>query len=196
MKLFFLLGIGWALAAAASAAPVLVNGSFETGDFTGWTATGPMSVSTNAPFDGTFNADYNATNTAGPAIGTLSQTLATTIGANYIISFAVRGNTPNNRTFSADFGGTNLLTIGPPWLGFAYTVFTIPVTATSASTLLSFTFTEPAPDTATTRFDFVTIADASAPELDSTRASLPILVAFMLLAMASRRGTSESNQGE
>jgi hypothetical protein len=107
------------------------NGSFETGDFTGWTEGGnfefTMVVAGAFGFykgaeDGLF---YTV---MGPEGGdaTLSQTLATTKGAQYTFSFwfASVGDDPSE--FLA-FWNSNLLSLfnpntGPAWTQFSFTV--------------------------------------------------------------------------
>src|SRR5208283_8994 len=79
---------------------IVVNGGFETGDFTGWTETGdnparcfpavsvenlgptsfcPPSVNTMPPHSGEYLAFFNYAPSVG--VGTISQTLSTTSGA-------------------------------------------------------------------------------------------------------------------
>jgi hypothetical protein len=125
---------------------LVTNGSFETGDFTGWTLsgdttfTGVCNVSTCpggfAPEDGTFAAYF------GPVgdTATISQTIATTPGDEYSLSFYLAnpvGGTPNyfNVTFgNSSFSFTNFGT------AFSWQQFTLTTLATSDQTQLSFTF--------------------------------------------------------
>lgn len=70
----------------------LVNGSFELGDFTGWTATGSIGVCAGGdffcgvPFDGTFSATLNGGDVTPDAV--LDQTFTTTPGTLYRLTFA------------------------------------------------------------------------------------------------------------
>ena len=124
----------------------IVNGGFETGDFTGWTPSGNTSggifVRTTGspggynPYAGTYFA------AVGPSgsLGFLSQTFSDTVGQQLQISyyFASNGNTPN--VFEALFDGTTLFdqsnisaTGGSsPW---PYVNYTFDVTATGSDTL-------------------------------------------------------------
>jgi len=73
-----------------SAQNVLINGSFETGTFTGWditAETGNLAVSSSeGSTDGIYSAIFN---TAGsPNGGLLSQTVPTTIGDFYELKFS------------------------------------------------------------------------------------------------------------
>ncbi|MBX9580431.1 MAG: hypothetical protein K2X87_08995 [Gemmataceae bacterium] len=139
---------GFAVVAAALAAPaparadLVTNGGFETGDFTGWTQFG------NTGFTGVqfgdfggvlpFEGDYQAFFGPIGSTGGISQDLATVAGQTYTVSFALANfdGTPNS--FSADFGGTNLLTlVDNP--AMPYTLFSFDVVATGALTTLSFT---------------------------------------------------------
>jgi hypothetical protein len=125
---------------------LVTNGSFETGDFTGWTLsgdttfTGVCNVSTCpggfAPEDGTYAAYF------GPVgdTATISQTIATTPGDEYSLSFYLAnpvGGTPNyfNVTFgNSSFSFTNFGT------AFGWQQFTLTTLATTDQTQLSFTF--------------------------------------------------------
>ena len=87
----FFLAIGVLLIATAgpTSANLIVNGDFETGDFTGWTttpaATGSnFGVTTLPPAHDTLGAFFSAD---GSDFDTISQTFATTPGAFYDVSF-------------------------------------------------------------------------------------------------------------
>ncbi len=71
----------------AQASNLIVNGGFETGDFTGWTATAnsyPMSIVTSPVNSGLYAAQI-AGYSNNP--DDLSQTVATASGQNYTLSF-------------------------------------------------------------------------------------------------------------
>ncbi len=101
---------------------LVFNGSFEAGDFTGWTIGGGSGDKTrlvSGPFyaypgaeDGQF---YAALGPVG-SDGTISQTFATTAGANYIFSFwmASAGDDPSD--FSAKWNGTQVFSQTDPIL--------------------------------------------------------------------------------
>src|SRR5438270_2575967 len=83
--------IGLAVGTAQAAVNLIVNGSFETGDFTGWTLTGNTGFTgvecPGAPFAGP--GDGNCDAFLGPvgSNGTLSQSFPTVVGQVYSISF-------------------------------------------------------------------------------------------------------------
>jgi hypothetical protein len=122
--------------------PQLVqNGGFETGDFTGWTQSGSIDGYENIVSDpafthsGQFGARISPYN-----LYYLTQTLATTPGQSYLLSFWLNnsdGDGPNQ--FLAGWGATTLINetnVGAlTWTNLQYLV-----TATGTSTTLQFGF--------------------------------------------------------
>ena len=134
-----------ASASSASAANLVVNGGFETGDFSGWSSTGDT--------DGTFVRHTRRSGAWGAFLQTsngyhhLDQSISTVAGHTYAVSFYLFSEqaavgTANN-FFNATFYGTDLVTFtnGPE---FDYTPFGGTVTASSNSTLLAFNSRHPA----------------------------------------------------
>ena len=82
------LGVG-----AAHADPILANGDFETGTFSGWSATGGLGVSNSAAYRSvgatgdTGTGYFAAFGGNGGSGGVLSQDIATTAGTLYNLSF-------------------------------------------------------------------------------------------------------------
>lgn len=75
---------GLVLATSANAA-ILVNGGFETGDFTGWNAAGgSKTVTTTSPLSGTYSAQLTDS-TSGPVF--LSQAFTPLVGGSATLSF-------------------------------------------------------------------------------------------------------------
>ena len=125
---------------------LVANGGFEAGNFSGWTVTGDAGVGNSSLVDdGTSGfyaphaGGYYAALGTSSTYGYLSQTLATTAGASYLLSFW-RNNqdgAPNSLAVSWNggtvFGPTNLPTTG-------WTLNQFSVKATSASTPLQFQF--------------------------------------------------------
>jgi hypothetical protein len=124
------------------AANIVVNGGFETGDFTGWTGTGDNSFSgvqcpgpSSAVFQGNCSAFFGPVGT----LGGITQTLNTVAGTAYQITFAFLPDGGQTSSFSAVFGGNTLVNlVNPP--ASPYQVFSFVRTATSASTILAFNF--------------------------------------------------------
>jgi hypothetical protein len=118
---------------------IVQNGGFETGDFTGWVASGALTdtlVSLAFPHSGAFGAVFGAADTPDY----ISQTLPTSAGHNYVLSFWVSsgdtgGGTPNE--FIVQWGGTTLLErlnmVIPAWTNIQFLV-----TAPSDNTVLAF----------------------------------------------------------
>ncbi len=128
-------------APTAFANPNLVNnGSFESGDFTGWT-TGGNFTNTSVTFGG-FYAYSGAEDGTWYAVmgpvgsdGSLSQTFATTPGAQYTISFwfAAVGDNPSD--FSAYWDGDLLYSANNPNTGGVWAQFTFTDTGTGSDTI-------------------------------------------------------------
>jgi hypothetical protein len=133
LALFLLAGFG--------ATAGVVNGGFETGDFTGWTQSGNTSytsVTTGSTYahSGTYGAQL------GPAgsLGYLSQTLSTTVGTSYLLSVwldSPDGATPNE--FLVSWNGSTLLD-ETNLTAFGWTNLRFVVSATGTSTILQFGF--------------------------------------------------------
>jgi hypothetical protein len=116
---------------------LVANCGFETGDFTGWTLSGETAndlVNASAAHSGGFGAAL------GPVFhpGLMSQTLTTTPGQVYSLSFWVQ-NSGRPSQFDVWWNGDRLsqITTVPD---FGYTEFRYNVTATAAATDLTFAF--------------------------------------------------------
>ena len=170
-----LLGTKWAQADTCNgiSANLVINCSFGTGNFTGWSGTSTTDLfsgvdqgdplTTNpTPFDG---LPFEAFLGSVQVDDNLSQTLTTVAGQAYSIEFALLNDTnpaataPNN--FSVDFGGTTLFseTNAP---ADAYTLLTFTGVAMSDSTALSF-ISENSAGT----FELDSVSVSAVPEPDS-----------------------------
>lgn len=132
-----------AVAGPARAANIVVNGGFETGSFANWTNAG------NTTFDGVQCPGPGPTVFAGNcsaffgAIGTpstLTQILTTVPGTTYAISFALLPDGGQTSSFSASFGGNQLVALTNPPASASFQVFNFSGVATSGTTSLAFAF--------------------------------------------------------
>ncbi len=146
VRISLIVALAFGTSVLASAGNLVTNGSFESGDFSGWTVTGDTGfigvcdVTTcpgnYPPQDGNFAGFF------GPVgdTATISQEIATTPGTQYTLSFylaAPSNGTPNY--FSVTFGSAQF-TLDNFGASFDYNHFLLTTTATDSQTELSFTF--------------------------------------------------------
>ena len=138
------MGLAVGISGPAHAVELVTNGSFETGDFTGWTLTGNTGFTgvecPGAPFAGP--GDGNCDAFLGPvgSNGTLSQVLNTIPGRFYNINFDFQPDGGVTSFFSAVWDAQPaLLSLTNP-ANSAYQVLHFTALATSTSTSLSFNF--------------------------------------------------------
>jgi hypothetical protein len=155
------------------------NGGFETGTFSSWSLSDPTGFS-NVGSDSIFahsGTHYANLNTVG-ALGSLSQTFATTPGAFYDVSFWLAHDVtiaPNN-VFTVFFGGVPLLNLNNAGT-FGYNNFTFTnLQATGTTTTLEFRFRD--------NDDFFRLDDVSVVPEPSTTA---LLAAAAVLTFATLR---------
>jgi hypothetical protein len=127
-------------AVPAAHADLVTNGGFEDGNFTGWALVG------STVDNGVTHAPYVHTGAWGAflgqksGLGTLSQSIATTLNQDYAVAFWIEtvGNTSDN-SISANFGNTTLLN-ATNFSTNGWVEYTGTLVATSASTSLQFSF--------------------------------------------------------
>jgi PEP-CTERM motif len=126
---------------------LLTNGSFESGDFTGWTTSCGLCFVTSGPFyaysgaqDGTY---YVGMGDVG-GDGTFSQTFATTPGAQYTFSFWFASVGDNPSDFSAYWDATQLLSLTNPNTGANWSEYSFTTTGTGSDTISFYERDDPA----------------------------------------------------
>lgn len=105
-----LLGATVAMApTAGSAANLLVNGSFEAGDFTGWTVNDPSNstlvyVGPFGTISGAADGNYYVASGSVGLDATLSQTFSDSVGQKYVVTgwVASDGGSPSNYSVGID----------------------------------------------------------------------------------------------
>lgn len=168
---------------------LVLNGGFETGNFSSWTQFGDTGFSSVvatgengiASPEGTRHARFGPLTTGG-----IFQNIATTIGQTYQISYALHTglSTGTRRTFRAQFGNplalTTLESLTNPAL-FGFTLRTFTFVATTTTSQIRFTF-ENDPDW--WRLDNVSV---KVPELNAQAAQLPLMLVMLMLAIVLER---------
>lgn len=169
----------------AQAGNLVVNCGFESGDFTGWTwggNTGATLVTSGTfyVYSGANSGSYYAVLGPVGSDGILAQTLSTTPGDTYTVSFYLGavGDSPSD--FSAYWDGNTLLSLSNPSVP-AYTQFLYTVTGTGSDTI-QFNFRD---DPAYIALDDIVVLDAGTviPE----PGSMGLLIAGLGLAILARR---------
>src|SRR5262249_42140771 len=121
-----------------SSSNLVANGNFATHSFSGWTLGGNSGsqqfiINTEDQGGSTYAADLGSVGSDG----TLSQTIATTPGQTYTLSFFLQNEGSGPNDFSAIWNGQTLLSLSNA-ATFGYTEHSYTVTATDSSTVLEF----------------------------------------------------------
>jgi uncharacterized repeat protein (TIGR03803 family) len=139
----------------------ILNGGFETGTFTNWTAGGNFGQSSpSASANYVHSGKYGAALSAYGSLGYLSQTLSTLPGAVYSISFWLHNPaSKNNNEFQVSWNGTVLLDMtNLPVTG--WTNIQLTVTAAPGDAVLKFGYRN---DTAYFGLDDISVSSAAQP---------------------------------
>ena len=158
---------------------LVVNGGFETGDFTGWTTNG---VGAEIALGFGHSGDYavifitNGANAFGGRTS-LSQTIPTTVGAGYALSFALSPDGSQN-AMSASWNGAAVFSqtyVATPNIADYWTNFQFFVVATGPSSVLQFLFNPPGGQTTFTELlDDVSLFPAEVEPFTATPLGGPI----------------------
>jgi VCBS repeat-containing protein len=116
---------------------VAVNGGFESGDLTGWLATGNVAV--QPTFIGGELGNY-AANLSGS--GSLEQDIATTAGQHYTLSFYVAGDAEGQSSITASWDGAQIFAQTDPTPGFTKYTFDVVGDALHPVTQLIFDYSD------------------------------------------------------
>ena len=121
----------------ATPANLVANGSFETGDFTGWTVggndTGGQIYVNNQAESGQDAAALGSTG----ADGTISQVLQTSAGQQYTLTFWLENLGSGTNDFTAKWNGATLVSLANV-SAQGYTEYTYNVVATGSTSTLEF----------------------------------------------------------
>ena len=122
---------------------LVVYGSFETGHFTGWTASGNVAELSYGPQLFITSSAHSGQDAAGfgsvGSDGTISQNLTTVVGQSYTLDFWLANASGGPNDFTAKIGGVTELHLVNA-AAQPYTHYDFTFTATSTSTPLEFGF--------------------------------------------------------
>ena len=152
-------------------AATITNGGFETGDLTGWTSSNASAFDAVCVAGDPIGSSTCIANTGTHAMAfgqfgsfaSISQTIATSPGSTYVISFFLANDNPTDElgdAFAVRWGGTTVFSLVDPQATFGYSQRVLTLTAASSSTVLAF---DGRNDSYSWYLDNVTIADAPEP---------------------------------
>lgn len=135
-----------AVVGPALAGATLVNGGFESGDFTGWTGTGDTTFNgVQCPGPGPAVHEGNCSAFFGPflSVGGIAQSVDFgSAGVPWQLSFAFQSDGGSPSSLTVLFGGSTLLSLADPQAD-AYTLYRFSGVSTGATQILAFGFFDP-----------------------------------------------------
>ena len=159
-------------------ADLVTNGSFETGTIAGWTDGGNLGWNTVGAVPAPGEGVFGVSNGAVGSFSTLSQTLATTPGANYAIDFWIRNDGAG--IFEVGFGASTVY--AESGVGHAYVRHSVFGIAPTVSTVLQIRSRD---DPGFLQFDGIHV-NRAVPE--------PSILALLALGGAAALGGSMRNR--
>jgi len=165
------------------------NGDFETGNFTGWTQSGNTAYTSVTSGNSTYvhAGTYGAKLGPSGSLGYLSQTLPTSPGQAYLLSFwlsnPVGGSTEQ---FQVNWNGVTVTNITNPGT-FGWTKFNFIVTATGTGTVLQFGFRN---DPDYFGLDDISVVPGFAPVITMQPTNLTILSGGTAVFSATATGST------
>lgn len=130
-------------AQVGAAHAALVNGDFETGDFTGWTIdtvnNWALVINSGTQHGGNYEAQLGTYGTAG----TLSQAFSTTAGQEYTMSFWLANDYKDATNVFSVLWNNQVVALNPvidPTVASGYTKYAFTASAADATSTLAFNF--------------------------------------------------------
>jgi len=150
---------------------VSVNGSFETGDFSGWVVSGTQIQVQFLALGGEFGNYAAQLPAPGGSDEVLSQNVATTPGQHYTVSFYVTGDPESTSNFfSATWDGVQILALNDVQsAGFTQYSFDVVGNAVNSNTGLVFTYND---DGTSLFIDQVSVSPVTGPATATTDGSI------------------------
>jgi VCBS repeat-containing protein len=140
-----------------------VNGGFETGDLTGWSASGVL-------VEPLFLGNEFGTYTAQLTSGSLEQDISTVAGQHYTLTFEVAGDPDATSSgLNVFWDGAQILGQADPGLGFTKYTFDVVGDATHSTTQLLFDF---GTDGSGMLLDAVSVSPTPGPAVETTAGSI------------------------
>jgi hypothetical protein len=133
--------LGVAVSAAAAASNLVVNGGFETGDFTGWQLGGNTAFHSVAGGSIAQSGSYGMLTGPAELLGSISQTLTTVPGRTYQVEYWLANYDAGPNEFNVTWNGQKVGQALKDTPAFGYRRFIVnDLVATTTSTTLSFEF--------------------------------------------------------